>query len=379
MPPLPFDNPIYVTRPILPLLENYVSALDGIWQRQWLTNEGKMVVALERALCNRLRVSHLSVTNNGTTAISLACAALGLVGEVITTPFTFPATPNALRWIGLTPIFADIDPITLTLDPNAVKRAITGRTTAILGVHVYGIPCHTAALQDIAEKHGLHLIYDGAHAFGTEIDGEPIPNFGAATTLSFHATKIFNTAEGGAVVTRDSALKQRIDLLKNLGIKNELTVTLPGINGRMNELQAALGLANLEVLAREYDGRGTIAEIYRTRLKTLAGLTFVELPPGVRASHQYFVIRIDSNVAPLSRDDLCERLKEYNLFARRYFYPLCSEIPAYRELASSRPGNLTVAHRISKEVLCLPFYGTLAPAVAHRICDIIEYECVRKT
>ena len=370
--PAPFEQPIYVVRPLLPSLALYTEALKGIWERQWLTNKGPLHDELERALCAHLRVPHLSLTANGTTALSLTFRALELSGEIVTTPFTSPATPNAASWCGLEPVFADIDPITWTLDPNAVERAITPRTSAILGVHIYGMPCDLNALHTIAKQHNLKLIYDGAHAFGSEFNGEPISNFGDAMTLSFHATKFYNTAEGGGVATLDPELKKRIDLLRTLGIQDETTVVLPGINGRMNELQAALGLANLELVEEEYRSRSCIAEIYRSQLVGIDGLSLFELPSHVRNSHNYFVVRIDKS-SRVSRDQLNDRLKGFNLFTRRYFYPLCSEFSFYRHMYSSRPENLRVAHGASRQVLCLPFYGKLGITNAQRICDIIKY------
>lgn len=370
--PAPFEQPIYVVRPLLPSLARYTETLQGIWQRQWLTNKGPLHDELELALRAHLRAPYLSLTGNGTSALSLTFKALGLSGEIITTPFTSPATPNAASWCGLTPVFADVDPVTWTLDPNAVERAITPQTSAILGVHIYGMPCRLDALQAIAKRHNLKLIYDGAHAFGTEIKGEPISSFGDATTLSFHATKFYNTGEGGAVATPDPELKKRIDLLRTLGIQDETTVVLPGINARMSELQAALGLANLELVEQEYRSRSDIAEIYRSRLKGIDGLTFFELPPHVRNSHNYFVVRI-SGSSRVPRDQLYDRLKAFNLFTRRYFFPLCSEFPFYRDLDSSRVENLRVAHHASREVLCLPFYGKLGATNAQRVCDIIEH------
>ncbi len=345
----------------------------GIWDRRWLTNNGPLHDALEQALCAHLRVRHLSLINNGTTALTIAFRAFELSGEVITTPFTSPATVNAITWCGLMPVFADIDPVTLALDPAAVERAITSRTAAIVPVHIYGMPCHVGAFQRIADEHGLRLVYDGAHAFGTEIDGEPVIKFGDATILSFHATKLFNTAEGGAIVIQGTELKRRIDLLKNLGIDDEITVRLPGINAKMSEFAAALGLANLERVEEERRRRSEIAEIYRARLMGIAGLQIFEIPANVRQSCQYFVIRTDNRLCRSSRDALYENLKRFNVFTRRYFFPLCSTFPFYRDLPSSDDRNLEVANRVAEEVLCLPFYGSLGTNAAHRVCDIIEY------
>jgi dTDP-4-amino-4,6-dideoxygalactose transaminase len=369
----PFDAPIYVTRPLLPPLRDYVALLEGIWERRWLSNEGQVHDALEQALCEYLRVRHLSLVANGTLALALAYRALKLSGEVITTPFTSPATVNALTWCGLMPVFADIDPVTLTIDPDRIETAITERTSAIVGVHIYGMPCEVGRIGQIAARCNLRVIYDGAHAFGAAIDGKPIAQFGDATTLSFHATKLFNSAEGGAIVVADPHFKELIDSWRMLGFRGEETVVVPGINARINELEAALGLANLGLVAAEQAARADIAGVYASRLAGRAGLTCYEIPPNVTNSRLYFLLRIDGSIAPLSRDALWERLKRFNVFARRYFHPLCSDLTFYRDLPSARAGNLPVARRAVNEVLCLPFYGALGVAAAHRICDIIDH------
>jgi len=371
--PAAFDEPIYVTRPLLPDLRDYVAALEGIWQRRWLTNKGELHDALERALCEHLRVRHLSLVANGTAALMLAYRVFELTGEVITTPFTSPATVNALTWCGLTPVFADINPVTLTLDPVAIEAAITPRTSAIVGVHIYGMPCDVARIGTIAARRDLKVIYDGAHAFGTEIDGVPITQFGQATALSFHATKLFSSAEGGAIVVADARIKYSIDRWRTLGFADEASVVVPGINARMNELEAALGLATLGLVAAEQRARAEIAQVYSTRLAGLEGLTCHAIPPNVSNSRLYCVVRIDSAIAPVSRDELWERLKPFNVFARRYFHPLCSDFAFYRDLPSACAGNLPAAHRAVRQVLCLPFYGSLGTAGAHRICDIIDH------
>jgi dTDP-4-amino-4,6-dideoxygalactose transaminase len=268
-------------------------------------------------------------------------------------------------------VFADIDPVTLTLDPAAIESAITERTNAIVGVHIYGMPCDVTRIGAIAARRNLKVIYDGAHAFGTEIGGVPITQFGDATTLSFHATKLFTSAEGGAIVVADAETKYAIDRWRTLGFADEATVVVPGINARMNELEAALGLANLGLVAAEQQARTEIAQVYASRLAGRAGLTCYDIPNNVSNSRLYFVVRIDSAIAPLSRDDLWERLKPFNVFARRYFHPLCSDFSFYRDLPSAR--GLPVANRAVKEVLCLPFYGSLGAAGAHRVCDIIDH------
>lgn len=370
--PHPFDQPVYVTRPLLPPLRSYVATLEQIWKRQRLTNGGPVQDAFEQALCNYLRVTHLSLTNNGTTALILTLRAMGIKGEVITTPLTSPATVNAVLACGLTPVFADIDATNLTLDPDKVERALTPRTGAILPVHLYGMPCAVEALQAIASRQGLPLIFDGAHAFGIETKGKSLLAFGDATIASFHATKLFNTAEGGAVVVRDRTLKERIDLFKNLGIADASNIVQPGINGRMNELAAALGLTNLDVVEDEFRKRAEIAMFYRERLAGIGGLTCLEFPPDVRDRLHYFVVRVGAG-ARLSRDELLRRLETFNVLARRYFYPLCSNLPYCQELASSDPAGLPVANRAANEVLCLPFYGDLGLEAAGRIGDIVAY------
>lgn len=374
-PPGGFPEPVYVTRPMLPPLDEFTTELRQIWQSAWLTNGAHYHETLERRLSDYLRMPYISLFNNGTVALMVACQALRLAGEVITTPFTFPATPHALTWNKVTPVFCDINPETLTLDPQAVEEQITPRTSGILGVHVYGMPCDVRALQCIADKHHLKILYDAAHAFGVELDGLPIASFGNATMFSFHATKLFHTAEGGALAVRDKQLKCDIDLLKNFGIKDEVEVATLGINGKMNEIQAALGLVNLGHVDEERRARHEIAAIYRARLACLPGICCLAFPDNVRQSMQYFVVRVIAEEAGITRDQLCASLRDYNVFARRYFYPLCSEYECYRELPSASAERLPVAHAVSRQVLALPFFGGLGPDGAHRVCDIIEYLC----
>jgi dTDP-4-amino-4,6-dideoxygalactose transaminase len=370
---MPFAEPVFVTRPLFPELSDFQSTLTGIWERRWLTNKGKLHDELEREIAARLRISHLSLVSNGTAGLMLTSRAFELQGEVITTPLTSPATVNALTWCGLKPVFADVDPDTLTLNPDTVENAISPDTSAIVGVHLYGSPCDVEALQAIGRNNNVRVIYDCAHAFGTEISGRPIADFGDASVFSFHATKLFNTAEGGAVATTIPEIKRKMDLLRTLGIQDEVTVALPGINARMNELEAAFGLANLKKLDAEWKARAELADIYRKRLVGIHGLRYLELPANVRPSHHYFVIRIDNEQCDITRDDLYERLKTFNIFTRRYFYPLCSEFPFYRSLPSSNPKNLPNATRAANEVLCLPFYGSLGNDAAHRIGDALIY------
>ncbi|AOK33507.1 DegT/DnrJ/EryC1/StrS family aminotransferase [Burkholderia cenocepacia] len=370
-----FDKPIYVTKPMLPPLDEYSAQLADIWGSAWLTNGGQKHAALEAALADRLGAPHFSLFNNGTSALLVACQALRLAGEVITTPFTFPATPHVLHWNNVTPVFCDIDEETLTLDPVAAEALITSRTTGVLGVHVYGMPCDVAAFDRIRENYGIKVLYDAAHAFGTEIDGVPISRFGDATMFSFHATKLFNSAEGGGLALADVALKKRVDLLKNFGILNETDVIMPGINGKMNEIQAALGLVNLSHYNAEHDARQRVAQVYLDRLEEIPGVRCFRLPVGVSHSMQYFIIRVNAQICGVTRDRLYERLKQFNVFARRYFYPLCSEHNCYRALPSADPGRLPVATRVSRDVLALPLFGELGEAGAHRIVDIVKYIC----
>lgn len=371
--PEAFSNPIYVTRPMLPPLEEYVEELKDIWDSQWLTNAGRKHASLEAAIAELVGSKNVSLFNNGTLALIVACQALRLNGEVITTPFTFAATPHVLSWNNITPVFADIDPQTMTLDPAKIEPLITSRTSAILGVHVYGYPCDVEAIQEIADRHGLRVIYDGAHAFGTRLNDTPITDFGDATMLSFHATKLFHTAEGGALVMQNGWMKERVDFLKNFGIKDEATVLLPGINGKMSELQAALGLVTIKMVKDEQRRRQRVADIYQSRLREIEGVSLPKFAQNVDSSYQYFVIRIDRDRSGRNRDEIYAELRSYNVYARRYFYPLCSEYACYRMLPSSHPSYLPEAMKAAAEALCLPFYGGLNDHEVHKICDIIGY------
>ena len=367
----PFDKPVYVTSPLLPPLEAVMARLSDVWASGWITNNGRQQELLEEALRAYLGISYLSLFNNGTIALFTALRALDLRGEVITTPFTFPATPHALAWSGVTPVFADVDPVRLTLDPARVEEAITPRTTGILGVHVYGIPCDLDGLQAVADRHGLKVIYDGAHAFGTKVNGAGIGTFGDITMLSFHATKLFHTAEGGALACRNETMRERINQLKNFGIIDPETVLSIGLNGKMNELQAALGLAVLDCLAGEIEKRKALLQLYRRALGGVAGITMMEEPPGVESSHQYCAIRIDEARFGSSRDDVHRELMNHNVISRKYFFPLCSDYACYRDLPSADPARLPVARTAATQVLCLPLYGSLPPATAQCICEII--------
>ena len=367
----PFPETIYVTRPLLPPLEAVTRRLADVWSTQWLTNAGTQHDALEAAIRRYLDVPELSLFNNGTIALLCAIRALDLSGEVITTPFTFPATPHALSWSGITPVFADIDPVRLTLDPRRVEERLTSRTTGILAVHVYGVPCDVEGLQSVASRHGLKLVYDAAHAFGAKLHAKSIGSFGDATMFSFHATKLFHTAEGGAIACADAALRQRIDRLKNFGIVNQEAVDSVGLNGKMNELQAALGLAVLDCMAEELEKRRRILAAYRTLLGGVAGITMMPEIEGTESSRQYCVIRVNASEFGRSRDDLHAELKTYNVHARKYFYPLCSDYPMYRQRPASDPATLPVARRAVDEVLCLPLYGSLDLSTVEQICEIV--------
>jgi dTDP-4-amino-4,6-dideoxygalactose transaminase len=368
---IPSVEPIYVSRPLLPPLDELTARLEEVWASRWLTNGGAQHERLEEALRLYLGAPHLSLFNNGTIALLTAVRALGCTGSVVTTPFTFPATPHVLAWSGIEPVFCDIDPVSLTIDPEGAEAAIRGDTTAILGVHVYGVPCDGVRLQALASRRALRLLYDGAHAFGTTIAGAGIASLGDATMFSFHATKLFHTAEGGALTTRDAPLKAAFDHLKNFGICNQEEVDVPGINGKLNELQAALGLAVLEHVAHEVERRRAIVARYRAHLGGVEGLTLMPEPPGVVTSCQYFVIRIEERSFGASRDAVQANLRQHNVLTRKYFYPLCSDYPCYNHLPSAHPSNLPVARRVAEEVLCLPIYGDLPLDAVDRICEML--------
>lgn len=367
-----FKTPIYITRPLLPNLDQIQSKLKEIWESKWLTNMGTQHKQLEERLKRYLKVKNLVLYNNGTLALLLGIRALNLSDEVITTPFTFPATVEALDWNGITPVFCDIDPKTLNIDPSKIESLITEKTTAILGVHVFGTPCDVEAIQTIANKHKLKVIYDSAHAFGTEIKGNPIGNFGDLTMFSFHATKLFHTIEGGALTFKNSLLRQKLDLLKNFGISGPEEVVLSGLNAKMNEVQAAIGLEVLLMVDEERKKRRKIKQIYEESLKEIRGINIINNFNAEKNSFQYFVITIDENIFGKSRDWVHEELKKYNIFTRKYFYPLCSSFKWYNTLSSAKPDNLPVANSLVKQVLSLPFYGELTFETIEKISGIID-------
>lgn len=349
-----------------------MSRLEDVWKSKWLSNGGHQHVTLEARLRERLEVPNVSLFSNGTIALLVAIQSLRLQGEVITTPFTFPATTHVLWWNGVTPVFADIDPETMTLDPKSVEKAITQRTSGILGVHVYGIPCDVAGLGDIADRHGLRVIYDAAHAFEAKIDGVGIGNFGDISMFSFHPTKLFHSGEGGCLTYRDPNLKDRVDLLKNFGIRNEFEVIMPGINGKMNELQAALGHVVLELVEAERERRLRIRRQYESELGDLPGLIIPKVGPGVVDSGQYMVIRIKPGEFGCDRDRVYDVLREHDIFARKYFFPLTSDYTCYRNLSTARPELLPNAQMVAGEVLCLPYYGELTEDNVSEICSVVR-------
>lgn len=361
-----------VTQPALPPLEEFIPYLEDIWQRRWLTNNGQYHQALEEALAEFLDVPYISLFSNGTLALVTALQCLRISGEVITTPYSFVATTHALWWNSIKPVFVDIEPDYCNLDPTKIEAAITPKTTAILPVHVYGNPCEVDAIQQIADIYGLKVIYDAAHAFGVKKDGVSIAQYGDMSILSFHATKVFNTFEGGAIVCHDERTKKRIDYLKNFGFADETTVIAPGINAKMNEFQAALGLLQLQYFEQFIVARGNVAAIYREQLKDMPGLTMLNKPDGLQENYAYFPIFIDEQLYGLSRDAVYQVLQDHDIYGRRYFYPLISQFPTYRELPSAKPENLPMAAGKTKAVICLPIYPDLDLAIVEKICAILQ-------
>lgn len=362
---------ITVTSPLLPSLEEFMPYLQDIWDRKWLTNNGHYHKELEKALCEYLKVPYISLFTNGTLPLMCALQALRITGEVITTPYSFVATTHSLWWNGIKPVFVDIDPVTGNIDPDKIEAAITPRTTAIMPVHVYGNPCDTQRIQEIADKYGLKVIYDAAHAFGVEVNGESVLNAGDMSTLSFHATKVYNTIEGGALICHDEQTKKRIDYLKNFGFAGETTVIAPGINGKMDEVRAAYGLLNLKQVDDAIEARRQVAVRYREALRGVKGIRVMEDIPGVRHNYAYFPIFIDAEEYGMTRDELYFKMKEQNVLGRRYFYPLISEFSTYRGLESARPENLPVSHKIADSVICLPMYAGLDSNDVDRILNTV--------
>lgn len=366
------DNKIItVTSPLLPDLDEFNAMLKEIWASRWITNNGTFHKQLEKELAAYLKVPYISLFTNGTLPLITALQALRITGEVITTPYSFVATTHSLWWNGIKPVFVDIDPATGNIDPDRIEAAITPKTTAIMPVHVYGKPCNTKRIKDIADTYGLKVIYDAAHAFGVEVDGESILNAGDMATLSFHATKVYNTVEGGALVMHDAETKKRIDYLKNFGFANEVTVVGPGINSKMDEVRSAYGLLNLRQVDAAIKARRQVAIKYREALRPVEGITFFDDMPGVKHNYSYFPIFVDAEKYGMTRDELYFKMKEHNVLGRRYFYPLISEFSTYRGLESARPENLPNAHRMADTVICLPMHHALSDEDVERVINCI--------
>ena len=366
------NKKITVTSPLLPDLQEFIPYLEDIWDRKWVTNNGFYHKELEKKLAEYLGVEFISLFTNGTLPLITALQALDIHGEVITTPYSFVATTHSLLWNGIKPVFVDIDPKTCNLDPGKIEAAITEKTTAIMPVHCYGIPCDVEKIQAIAEKHNLKVIYDAAHTFGVKINGKSILEYGDMSTLSFHATKVYNTLEGGALVVMSAEMKQKIDFLKNFGFAGETTVLAPGINSKMDEVRAAFGLLNLKQVDQAIEARKVISDMYREGLKDVSGVRLLAEPQGVRNNYSYFPIFIEEKEYGISRDALYFKLQEENIYGRRYFYPLISQFMMYKDLESARPENIPVATRIAEQVLCLPIYYGLENQDVERIIELIK-------
>jgi dTDP-4-amino-4,6-dideoxygalactose transaminase len=363
-------KPIYVTKPYLPPLEEFIPYLKKIWDSSILTNGGPFHEQLEAELCEYLGVEHIALFTNGTIALITALQALRITGEVITTPYSFVATTHSLYWNGIKPVFSDVDPDTLNLDPARIEAAITPQTTAILPVHCYGQPCDVDAIQKIADNYNLRVIYDAAHAFGVRDEGGSLLRHGDLSVLSFHATKVFNTFEGGAIICPDDKTKIQIDRLKNFGIEGEVTVVAPGINGKMSEFNAALGLLQLKYFKHALERRKEVDDVYREHLKVVKGIRCLQTMGGKFSNYAYFPILVESDYS-LSRDELYYLLKGENIHPRRYFYPLISEFPTYRGLSSAHPDNLPIAEDAAQKVLCLPIYPELEISQINTIIQLI--------
>jgi len=363
-------NPVPVTEPFMPPLEDFIPYLTRIWEAKWLTNAGQFHQELEKRLADHLGVEHLSLFCNGTIALIVALQALRITGDVITTPYSFVATTHSLVWNNIKPVFVDIDPVSFNLDPEKIESAITGTTTAIMPVHCYGNPCDVERIQDIADRYGLRVVYDAAHAFGVRYKGQSLLNHGDLSVLSFHATKVFNTFEGGAIISRDAKTKQRIDHLKNFGFVDEVTVAASGINGKMNEVQSAFGLLQLDHVDRLVQARQRIDSRYREALREVPGIIPYQLCADATQNYSYFPVLVDQSF-PISRDALYQRMRANGIMARRYFYPLISDFPMYRGLPSAQGSNLPIAAAIASQVLCLPIFPNLPMETVDSIIALI--------
>lgn len=367
------DNKILVTSPLLPNLDELNELMQDIWNRKWITNAGHYHELLEAELAKYLGVEYISLFTNGTLPLITALQALGLTkGEVITTPYSFVATSHSIWWNQLTPVFVDIEEETCGIDPNKIEAAITLNTVAIMPVHCYGKPCKTDEIDAIAKKHGLKVIYDAAHAFGVRVNGESILNAGDISTLSFHATKVYNTIEGGALVCHSAEMKHQIDNLKNFGFRGEVTVEAPGINGKMDEVRAAYGLLNLKQVDAAIEARKKVADAYRAALKDVKGIRFFDDVVGVKHNYSYFPIFVDAEQYGMSRDELYEKMKSQGIFGRRYFYPLITDFEPYKDYPSASPENLPVATKIASQVICLPIHHALSEEDVERIINCIR-------
>lgn len=365
------EKQLTVTSPLLPDLEDFHELLKEVWDSKWITNNGSFHKRLEEALAEYLKVPYISLFTNGTLPLLTALQALRISGEVITTPYSFVATTHAIWWNGCKPVFVDIEPTTCGMDPERIEAAITPRTTAIMPVHCYGKPCDIKRIQAIADRYGLKVIYDAAHAFGVEVDGKSILNFGDLSTLSFHATKVYNTIEGGAMVMHDAETKKRIDYLKNFGFAGETTVIGPGINSKMDEVRAAYGLLNLKQVDEAIGKRHQVAIRYREALRNVKGIRFFDDMPGVKHNYSYFPIFVNAEKYGMTRDELYFKMKKQGVLGRRYFYPLISTFSTYRGLPSAVPVNLPVATRVANEVICLPMHHGLNDEDVGRVVDLI--------
>ncbi len=365
------NKTITVTSPLLPNLDEFNEMLKQIWDSKWVTNNGKFHQQLEDELAKYLGVPFISLFTNGTLPLLTALQALRITGEVITTPYSFVATTHSIWWNGCKPVFVDIDPATGNMNPNKIESAITPKTTAIMPVHCYGKPCDTKAIQDIADKYGLKVIYDAAHAFGVKVNEESILNAGDMSTLSFHATKVFNTLEGGALVMHDEKTKKRIDYLKNFGFAGETEVVAPGINSKVDEVRAAYGLLNLKQVDFAIEARHQVAIKYREALRSINGIDFMEDMPGVKHNYSYFPIFVDAEKYGMTRDELYAKMKSANVLGRRYFYPLISEFSTYRDLPSASKENLPNAHKMADSVICLPMHHALTSEEIERVINTI--------
>lgn len=363
---------ITVTSPQLPPLNEFIPYLENIWKNKWITNDGEYHKKLEEELCEYLGVEYISLTANGTLALIIALQALRISGEVITTPYSFVASTHSVWWNNTQPVFVDIEPDSFNIDPNKIEAAITPKTSAILPVHVYGRPCNVEAIKNIADTYNLKVIYDAAHAFGVKVNNRSIMSFGDLSILSFHATKVYNTIEGGAIVCKSAEMKRHIDDLKDFGFRDEVTVVAPGINAKMNEVQAAYGLINLKYVGEGIKKRKGLAKLYNKKLKYISGLVLKDYKQDeADYNYGYYPVCIKSD-ALISRDELYQRLKENGILARKYFYPLISNLPTYRGLSSSSKNNLPYANIASSSILCLPLFADMQSEDVEYICDVVK-------